>query len=104
MRRVCLIFALASFASYSGQIFAQQNASSKSAPQADSGPAPKNSPSPTNSASPVMRFRDVSAEAGVTTIPHTRTDRRYVLDTMSAGGVALLDCDNDGKLDLAVIN
>jgi len=51
-----------------------------------------------------MHFRDVSAEAGLTTIPHTRTDRRYVLDTMSGGGIALLDCDNDGKLDIAVVN
>ena len=46
----------------------------------------------------------VSAEAGLTTVPRTRTDRRYVLDTMSGGGVALLDCDNDGKLDIAVVN
>lgn len=51
-----------------------------------------------------MRFRDISGEVGLTTVPHTRTDRRYVLDTMAAGGVALLDCDNDGKLDIAVVN
>ncbi|HEV2399441.1 MAG TPA: CRTAC1 family protein [Candidatus Sulfotelmatobacter sp.] len=51
-----------------------------------------------------MHFRDVSAEVGLTTIPHTRTDRRYVIATMAAGGVALLDCDNDGKLDIAVVN
>lgn len=51
-----------------------------------------------------MRFRDVSAEVGLTTVPHTRTDRRYVIDTMAAGGVAVLDCDNDGKLDIAVAN
>ncbi len=51
-----------------------------------------------------MHFRDVSAATGITTIPHARTDRRYVLDTMSGGGVALLDCDNDGKLDIAVVN
>ncbi|MFI5096485.1 MAG: CRTAC1 family protein [Candidatus Acidiferrales bacterium] len=51
-----------------------------------------------------LHFRDVSAQAGITTVPRTRVDRRYVLDTMAGGGVALFDCDNDGKLDIAVIN
>ncbi len=37
-------------------------------------------------------------------MPNSRTDRRYVLETMGGGGIALLDCDNDGKLDLAVVN
>jgi enediyne biosynthesis protein E4 len=49
-------------------------------------------------------FRDVGAETGVTTVPNSRTDRRYVLETMGGGGIALLDCDNDGKLDIAVVN
>jgi len=51
-----------------------------------------------------MYFRDISAEAGLTTVPRSRTDRRHVLDTMAGGGVALLDCDNDGRLDVAVVN
>src|SRR5580658_549936 len=49
-------------------------------------------------------FRDVASEVGVTTMPNSRTDRRYVLETMGGGGIALFDCDNDGKLDLAVVN
>ena len=53
---------------------------------------------------PRMHFRDIAAQAGLTTIPHSRTDRRYVLDTMAGGGIALFDCDNDGKLDIAVVN
>src|SRR5450432_560427 len=53
---------------------------------------------------PRMFFRDVTSEVGVTTIPNTQTDRRYVLETAAGGGVALFDCDNDGKLDLAVVN
>lgn len=52
----------------------------------------------------LMSFRDISAQAGLTTAPHSRTDRRHVLDTMAGGGVALLDCDNDGRLDIAVVN
>ena len=51
-----------------------------------------------------LHFRDVSSQVGITTVPHTRLDRHYVLDTMAGGGVALFDCDNDGKLDIAVIN
>jgi hypothetical protein len=49
-------------------------------------------------------FRDVAAEVGVTRTPNSRTDRRYVLETIGGGGIALFDCDNDGKLDLAVVN
>jgi enediyne biosynthesis protein E4 len=53
---------------------------------------------------PRMFFRDVASEVGVTTMPNTQTDRRYVLETAGGGGIALFDCDNDGKLDLAVVN
>lgn len=49
-------------------------------------------------------FRDVSSAVGVTTVPITRTDRRYVLETAGGGGIALFDCDNHGKLDIAVVN
>ncbi len=51
-----------------------------------------------------MFFRDVASEVGITTMPTTRTDRRYVLETAGGGGIALFDCDNDGELDLAVVN
>lgn len=49
-------------------------------------------------------FRDIAPDVGITTIPNSRTDRRYVLETMGGGGIALFDCDNDGKLDIAVVN
>ncbi len=52
----------------------------------------------------VPHFRDVSAEVGIRTVPKTNLDRRYVIETMSGGGVAFLDCDNSGKLDIAVVN
>jgi len=53
---------------------------------------------------PRLHFRDIAIQAGLTTVPHSRSDRRYVLDTMAGGGIALFDCDNDGKLDIAVVN
>jgi enediyne biosynthesis protein E4 len=50
-----------------------------------------------------IRFQDISAQAGLTTVPYSSMKQRYVVETTS-GGVALFDCDNDGKLDIALIN
>ncbi len=36
-------------------------------------------------------------------MPHSTAKRRYVVETMAGGGIALFDCDNDGKLDIAVV-
>jgi hypothetical protein len=51
-----------------------------------------------------MHFRDIAAQAGLTTVPHSSSERRYLVETMGGGGIALFDCDNDGKLDIAVVN
>jgi hypothetical protein len=51
-----------------------------------------------------MTFRDVSEQIGLTTIPHSFSERRYIVETMGGGGVALFDCDNDGWPDLNVTN
>ncbi len=53
---------------------------------------------------PAVRFRDIATQAGLTTVPHSSSYRRYVLDTMAGGGIALFDCDNEGKLDIALVN
>jgi hypothetical protein len=71
---------------------------------APSQPAADSARSVPSASIPPMHFREIAAQAGLTTVPHSRTDRRYVLDTMAGGGVALLDCDNDGRLDIAVVN
>jgi enediyne biosynthesis protein E4 len=49
------------------------------------------------------QFKDVAQEAGLS-VPHLSTpDKQYIVESMS-GGVGLIDCDNDGKLDIAVVN
>jgi hypothetical protein len=52
---------------------------------------------------PPIKLRDIAREAGLTTVPQTTTERRYIVDTMNGGGVAFFDCNNDGKLDIAVV-
>ena len=51
---------------------------------------------------PALRFRDVGVEAGVTTISHSAPVKQYLVEMMG-GGIALFDCDNDGKLDIVNI-
>jgi hypothetical protein len=47
-------------------------------------------------------FQDVARSSGLT-VPHISGEKRYILESMS-GGVGLFDCDNDGKLDVVVVN
>jgi hypothetical protein len=48
-------------------------------------------------------FKDVSRQVGLT-VPHISTaDKQYIVESMS-GGVGLIDCDNDGKLDIITVN
>jgi hypothetical protein len=71
------------------------------------GISPDAKPSTSSSALPAkssIHFRDIARQVGLTTMPHTTAERRYIVDTMSGGGVALFDCNNDGKLDIAVVN
>jgi enediyne biosynthesis protein E4 len=51
----------------------------------------------------VPHFEDVAQKAGLT-VPHISSpDKKYIVESMS-GGVALIDCDNDGKLDIITVN
>ena len=52
---------------------------------------------------PVVHFKEIGKESGLTKTPFSSMDQHYVVETIS-GGVALFDCDNDGKLDIAVVN
>src|SRR3982074_1868142 len=52
---------------------------------------------------PVPQFEDVGQKAGLL-VPHISSpDKRYIVESMS-GGVGLIDCDNDGKLDIITVN
>jgi hypothetical protein len=48
-------------------------------------------------------FRDVTAESGITFAHHADPEKRYIVESM-AGGVALLDFDNDGLLDVYLVD
>src|ERR1044071_7955778 len=52
---------------------------------------------------PAIHFRDVSPAVGFEQSNQPITpDRRYVVESM-AGGIALFDCDNDGRLDMLAV-
>ena len=57
-------------------------------------------PKPT---APVPIFRDIAAQAGLTVSHISSREKYYVIESMS-GGVGLFDCDNDGKLDIVMVN
>jgi hypothetical protein len=48
-------------------------------------------------------FRDVAAEAGISFTMNSAPEKRYILESMS-GGVALIDFNNDGLLDIYFVN
>lgn len=50
-----------------------------------------------------VRFADVTREAGITFIHVSSPEKRWIVESMS-GGVALLDYDNDGYLDIYFVN
>jgi hypothetical protein len=52
---------------------------------------------------PIPQFKDLAAQLGLI-VPHiSSSEKRYILDSMS-GGVGLFDCDDDGRLDIVIVN
>src|SRR5246127_5824088 len=52
---------------------------------------------------PLPHFEDIGPRAGLT-VPHISSpDKRYIIESVS-GGIGLIDCDNDGKLDIVAVN
>ena len=56
-----------------------------------------------NSQISVPRFEDIAQKAGLTVSHISSPEKKYILESMS-GGVGLIDCDNDGKLDIITVN
>jgi hypothetical protein len=52
---------------------------------------------------PIPQFDDISRQAGLTVSHISTLEQHYIIESMS-GGIALFDCDDDGKLDIAAIN
>jgi hypothetical protein len=48
-------------------------------------------------------FRDVTESSGVSFQHHSAPEKKYIVESMS-GGVALFDFDNDGRLDLYLLD
>ena len=49
------------------------------------------------------KFEDIAKSAGLTVAHISTPDKKYIVESMS-GGVGLIDCDNDGKLDIITVN
>src|SRR5271154_6819133 len=53
---------------------------------------------------PVLpKFVDVAQQAGLTVSHISSPEKHYIVESMS-GGAGLIDCDNDGKLDIITVN
>ena len=66
--------------------------------------APKSRPAQAPAAqSPVPQFKDVAREAGLRVSHISTPEKKYIVESMS-GGAGLIDCDNDGKLDIITVN
>src|SRR5262249_22286350 len=52
---------------------------------------------------PVPTFKDIAKEVGLSVSHISAPEAHYVIDSTS-GGVGLFDCDDDGRLDVVVVN
>ncbi|MDQ1408338.1 MAG: enediyne biosynthesis protein [Acidobacteriaceae bacterium] len=52
---------------------------------------------------PIPNFKDIAKDVGLTAIHIAAPEAHYVIDSTS-GGVGLFDCDDDGRLDMILIN
>jgi enediyne biosynthesis protein E4 len=69
-------------------------------PQTNSAPHKLQPPGP---APLIPKFEDVAQKAGLTVAHISSPDKKYIVESMS-GGVGLIDCDNDGRLDIVTVN
>src|SRR6266436_1079331 len=65
--------------------------------------APNTDSARISTAIPVPHFEDIAPQAGLTVSHISSPAARYIIESVS-GGVGLIDCDNDGKLDIIAVN
>jgi len=51
----------------------------------------------------IPRFVDIAQRVGLSVSHNSSADKKYIIESVS-GGVGLIDCDNDGKLDIVTVN
>jgi len=89
---------------FTGLISAQSTLRGPTDPATKIPPAHTEKKSSGNKATePVPVFRDIAAQAGLTASHISSREKYYVIESMS-GGIGLFDCDNDGKLDIVMVN
>jgi enediyne biosynthesis protein E4 len=54
-------------------------------------------------AASLTHFEDIGPQAGLTVSHISSPDKRYIIESVS-GGIGLIDCDNDGKLDIVAVH
>jgi hypothetical protein len=52
---------------------------------------------------PIPTFKDIAKDVGLTASHIAAPEAHYVIDSTS-GGVGLFDCDDDGRLDVLLVN
>src|SRR5260370_369402 len=52
---------------------------------------------------PIPTFKDVATDVGLTAVHIAAPEAHYVIDSTS-GGAGLFDCDDDGRLDVVLVN
>ncbi|MEO6726645.1 MAG: VCBS repeat-containing protein, partial [Blastocatellia bacterium] len=64
---------------------------------------PQSKPQPVSAIRPTIKFTDVTKNAGINFLNASSPEKRYIVESMS-GGVAMFDYDNDGRLDIYLVN
>src|SRR5260370_2013180 len=65
--------------------------------------APAKSKTDRGSLPPVPTFKDIAKDVGLTIVHVAAPEAHYVIDSTS-GGAGLFDCDDDGRLDVVLVN
>ncbi len=50
-----------------------------------------------------VRFEDITKKIGVSAANISSAEKHYIVESVS-GGAGVFDCDNDGKLDIVLVN